>query len=300
MIRSHKYLFIVFFACMLGLFVATPKNVFADTLARCNYIKKDSKGKVSEEITIYVNSDYSMTGTINTYQGKPYKDGIGFFINYNYKGLGNAGNLQKTAKKRSGSSVCPTYVAIRETTTTYSNTATTNIELELRGYYRKSTMNLACKNFKTSFGERLLSSLGGQAIIKGCSGALEFTKCFDGKDATKECGASESKFNEDRQTNKCTDILGDPTDTGSVANLLQVIFNYIKILGPLLVIILSSLDFTKVILTGDEKSMKKAQSNLGIRIACAVLLFFIPTIVILLFNLILNGNWNASNLCNIK
>lgn len=74
-------------------------------------------------------------------------------------------------------------------------------------------------------------------------------------------------------------ILGDPSDENSVAWLLNKIFDYVKIIGPILVVVLSSIDFLKVILNGDDDAMKKAQKKLGVRLILAALLFFIPLLV---------------------
>ena len=74
-------------------------------------------------------------------------------------------------------------------------------------------------------------------------------------------------------------LLGNPNDENSVAWLLQKIFDYTKVIGPILVVILSSIDFLKVIFNGDDDAMKKAQKKLGTRLVLALLLFFIPTIV---------------------
>lgn len=78
-------------------------------------------------------------------------------------------------------------------------------------------------------------------------------------------------------------ILGDVSDEDSVAWLVQKIFNYIKILGPSLTIILSSIDYIKVIVSSDEKQMSKVNSNFVKRMIAAVLLFFIPTLTSVIF-----------------
>ena len=74
-------------------------------------------------------------------------------------------------------------------------------------------------------------------------------------------------------------ILGDPDDEDSVAWLVQKILNYIKILGPILVVLLSSIDFIMVIVKSDNEAMAKAQKKLIMRLILAVLLFLIPTLV---------------------
>ena len=71
------------------------------------------------------------------------------------------------------------------------------------------------------------------------------------------------------QINECSgddSMLGSVNDPNSVAWLLQQIFNYIKILGPLLVVVLSSVEFAKVIIQSDDEAMAKAQKKLITRI----------------------------------
>lgn len=80
-------------------------------------------------------------------------------------------------------------------------------------------------------------------------------------------------------------LLGDVSDEDSVAWLLQKIFNYIKILGPSLTIVLSSIDYIKAIVSSDEKQMNKVNSNFVKRLIAAVLLFFIPTITSVMFGI---------------
>lgn len=87
------------------------------------------------------------------------------------------------------------------------------------------------------------------------------------------------------QNGDCNSLLGSTEDEDSVAWLLQQLLNYIKILGPILVVILSSLDFAKAIITSDDDTMKKAEKKLVIRLILAVALFLIPTLVSVLLNI---------------
>ncbi len=84
---------------------------------------------------------------------------------------------------------------------------------------------------------------------------------------------------------KCNSLLGSTTDENSVAWLLQQILNYLKVLGPLLVLILSSIDFAKAIIVSDDETMKKAQKKLITRLLAVVILFFIPDLVSLLLQI---------------
>ena len=76
-----------------------------------------------------------------------------------------------------------------------------------------------------------------------------------------------------------TAILGDINCKDSSAYLIQQILNYIKVIAPTLVIILSSVDFISVIFNSNEEAMKKAQKKLVYRLIAAGLLFFLPLIV---------------------
>ena len=82
----------------------------------------------------------------------------------------------------------------------------------------------------------------------------------------------------------CDSLLGSTEDEESVAWLLQQVLNYVKILGPILVVILSSIDFAKSIIASDDENMKKAEKKLVVRLILAVALFLIPTLVSVLLN----------------
>ena len=82
----------------------------------------------------------------------------------------------------------------------------------------------------------------------------------------------------------CNSLLGSTSDEDSVAWLLDKILKYLRILGPLAVIVLSGIEFTKAIISSDDDTMKKATGHLKTRLFMAALLFLIPTITILLFD----------------
>lgn len=96
----------------------------------------------------------------------------------------------------------------------------------------------------------------------------------------------------------CEYVLGDPDDEKSVAYMLQKIFDYIKIIGPILVIALSGFDFAKNALMQDDESMKKASKKLIIRLICAMLLYFVPVITSFIINLINNTSYEQT--CGIS
>lgn len=92
---------------------------------------------------------------------------------------------------------------------------------------------------------------------------------------------SSDDFNQDME---CADIIN--MEEGHVGWILNTILNYIKIIGPILVVLLSAIDFIKAVVGTDEKAMKEAQSKLVIRLVAAICLFLVPTLVQLLLSFI--------------
>ena len=86
----------------------------------------------------------------------------------------------------------------------------------------------------------------------------------------------------------CPDIIN--MEEGHIGWILNTILNYIKIIGPILVVLLSAIDFIKAVVGTDEKAMKDAQSKLVIRLVATVCLFLVPTLIQLLLSFI-----NATN-----
>lgn len=83
---------------------------------------------------------------------------------------------------------------------------------------------------------------------------------------------------------ECPDIIN--MEEGHFGWILNTILNYIKIIGPILVVLLSSIDFIKAVVGFDEKAMKEAQNKLIIRLVAALGLFLVPTLVQLLLSFI--------------
>ena len=107
-----------------------------------------------------------------------------------------------------------------------------------------------------------------------------------------------NKEEEIKKSFSCEYIFGAPSDEASPANMIQKILNYMKILAPLLVILLSGFDFAKNALAGDQDEMKKATKKLGIRLLCAVGVYLAPLLAGFLINFINESSVDPT--CNIK
>lgn len=68
--------------------------------------------------------------------------------------------------------------------------------------------------------------------------------------------------------------------------LVGKLINIIKIVIPIIIIILAMLDLGKAVMAGEEKEIKEAQKMLLKRLIYGVLIFFVVTIVQVVFNLI--------------
>ncbi len=101
-----------------------------------------------------------------------------------------------------------------------------------------------------------------------------------------------SKYDQDQN---CDSLLGDRNDEKSVMWLIDKALKVIQIVGPIMVVVLSSIDFAKVIVSGDDEAMAKAGKKLGIRLILAAALFFIP----LLVNLLLD-TFGLTGSCNLQ
>lgn len=90
-------------------------------------------------------------------------------------------------------------------------------------------------------------------------------------------------YDGDKGADNCkSTILGSTKEEDSVAWLLQQILNYMRVLGPMIILVMSAIDFTKAIVTGDDETMQKCYKKLVKRLILAILLFFVPTLVTVL------------------
>ena len=83
-------------------------------------------------------------------------------------------------------------------------------------------------------------------------------------------------------TNTCQIIVGDNFLTFLNNNVFRVI--YIGV--PIILILLTSFDFAKVVFIDDKEGIQKAGKRFGKRVIVAVLIYLVPTILIFISNLI--------------
>lgn len=73
-----------------------------------------------------------------------------------------------------------------------------------------------------------------------------------------------------------------------------IFFNIIKIIIPVIIIVMGSIDFVKAIISGNDDEMKKSEKNFFKRLIIGVAIFFVFSLVSFLMGLINNS---LDNLC---
>ena len=92
-------------------------------------------------------------------------------------------------------------------------------------------------------------------------------------------------------------VLGNVNDPDSVAWLLQKLLDYTRVIGPFLVLVLSSIDYVKAILMSDDDSLNKAHKKLITRLLLAGSLFVLPTLVGVLLNVL---GFTSHEVCGLQ
>ena len=78
----------------------------------------------------------------------------------------------------------------------------------------------------------------------------------------------------------CTELFGD-----DIIELVKEILQYPRIIVPILVILLGTIDFGKAVIASKEDEMRKAQSTFIKRVIIGTLIFFVPTFVEIIMEL---------------
>lgn len=76
----------------------------------------------------------------------------------------------------------------------------------------------------------------------------------------------------------------------SIFTFIGNIITFIKIAIPIILILMGSIDLTKAVIASKDDEIKKAQGILMKRAIVGVVIFFIPSIVTLLMNLVNQGD----------
>lgn len=81
-------------------------------------------------------------------------------------------------------------------------------------------------------------------------------------------------------------VLDFCADSANIWQLVGNVINIIKIVIPIIIVILAMLDLGKAVMAGEEKEIKEAQKMLVKRLIYGVVIFFVVTLVQVVFNLV--------------
>jgi len=84
---------------------------------------------------------------------------------------------------------------------------------------------------------------------------------------------------------KCEELFGDENDPDSLNSMINMAMQYVRIIVPIIIILLGTIDLSKAVIAGKEDNMKKAQIDFAKRVIIGVLIFFVPIIVNVIMDL---------------
>ena len=130
-------------------------------------------------------------------------------------------------------------------------------------------LNLTNKYYSNAAGDNV-SGVGGSTNNGNGSGKNPLDFDFNGILGTEECPA----------------IFGNVDEEGTIMYMLKnYFFTPVRILTPIILILLTTLDFAKAVFADEKDGMKKAQGNFVKRAVAALIIFLAPTIVSTLLSL---------------
>lgn len=83
----------------------------------------------------------------------------------------------------------------------------------------------------------------------------------------------------------CKAIFGDKDNENSLAYLIDSILSYVRIIVPILLILLGTIDIGRAVVASKEDEMRKAQSTFIKRAIAAVCVFLVPALINVIMNL---------------
>lgn len=95
----------------------------------------------------------------------------------------------------------------------------------------------------------------------------------------------------DGDVKTCREIIGDPTTKYSFAYYMDLSFKFMQILGPIILIVVSIVDYLKALANGDAESIKKINKKTITRMIAVLLLFMFPVVLKVILNIFgIHGN----------
>jgi hypothetical protein len=101
------------------------------------------------------------------------------------------------------------------------------------------------------------------------------------------------------QINVYAEETANCSELTTIVDIAVMLFGYIKIIVPVLLIVFGMGDFVKAVVAANEDAIKKAQSRFVKRLIAGIAIFFIPTLIELLFSFA-PADLFGNGLCGVK
>jgi len=142
---------------------------------------------------------------------------------------------------------------------------------------------------------------GSSGENKYCSVSLNHHfDIFDRDEAQQSYEEQEAGKNTDHNSQVDTNVTLDDTIVGDgfceedstrrVLSLVGIILMIAKVLVPLIIILIGSIDLFKAVMSKDEKDLMKSVKSIGLRLLVGIFIFFVPTIVDVVIDLVRDGH----------
>lgn len=129
---------------------------------------------------------------------------------------------------------------------------------------------------------------------------LEYIKEYATKHNAKYASLTSEKdstdLDDEENSSDSLGAFGNKSDDNSVAWLLIKILGYVRIAGPVLVLILTTIDYLRALIQSDDETMSKINKKVGTRLLLIALLFLVPTLVTAILNIM---GYNVSIIENL-
>ncbi|MBQ2873520.1 MAG: hypothetical protein IJE89_05935 [Bacilli bacterium] len=280
--KKYSYLIITILILLIGI-----NNVNAEEKKYCYYMSSDGNYKVSLKIQWgydspgwhglndftkvsidklgeknYMANNESILNWWSNWRSKCVKGGNVCFDDY-YNNSSEANKFNNGA--------CPKYVVFQHCSM-YAVWATDSKSIAEKAV--KEIKNHDCTGFYASNQNASGGTLTSEEYYAEfvAEGIVEFDP---NKGVT--CADYESMFGDPKDDGEKYDP--DGNKSASVRYMINTALQYVRIIVPILVILMGTIDFAKAVIAGKEDNMKKAQTDFIKRVLIGVAIFFVPLLV---------------------
>ena len=81
-------------------------------------------------------------------------------------------------------------------------------------------------------------------------------------------------------------VLACPEELDVLIKIIKIFLNGVRYIIPIVLIVIGTVDLAKAVLAKDDEATKKEQKHLVTRVIYAIIIFLVPTIVMVIFNVL--------------